>query len=61
LGTAAIVGIVIGAVVLVAGVGTAAGVAIVGAAGAGGVALVSSNPVYIAPATSGTSPLFREN
>jgi len=59
LGTAAIVGIVIGAVVLVAGLGTAAGVAIAGAAGAGGVALVNSNPVYVASAASGVNVLFK--
>jgi hypothetical protein len=61
LGTAAIVGIVIGAAVLIAGVGTAAGVAIVGAAGAGGVAMVAANPVYVPAATSGTNVLFRAN
>jgi len=59
LGTAAIVGIVIGAAVLVAGVGTAAGVAIAGAAGAGGVALVSANPIYAPSGASGTNALFK--
>jgi len=59
LGTAAIVGIVIGGVVLIAGVGAAAGVAIVGAAGAGGVALVAANPVYVASQFQGSNALFK--
>jgi hypothetical protein len=59
IGTAAIIGIVIGAAVLLAGLGTAAGVAIVGAAGAGGVAMVNSNPVYVAAGTSGNNALYK--
>jgi len=61
LGTAAIAGIVIAAVVLAAGLGTAAGVAIVGAAGAGGVAMVASNPIYAASATSGTNVIWKND
>jgi len=60
LGTAAIIGIVIGAAVLVVGLGGAAGVAIAGAAGAGGVALVAQNPIYAPSGASGTNALFKD-
>jgi hypothetical protein len=61
LGTAAIVGIIIAAAVLLAGLGTAAGVAIVGAAGAGGVALVASNPTYVASGAAGNNVLYKQS
>jgi hypothetical protein len=60
LGTAAIIGIVIAAAVLVVGLGGAAGVAIAGAAGAGGVALVAQNPIYAPSGASGTNALFKD-
>jgi hypothetical protein len=59
LGTAAIVGIIIAAAVLLAGLGTAAGVAIVGAAGAGGVALVAHNPTYVPSGAAGNNLLYK--
>jgi len=61
LSTAAIIGIVVGAAVLVVGLGGAAGVAIAGAAGAGGVALVAQNPIYAPSGASGTNALFKDN
>jgi hypothetical protein len=59
LGTAAVVGIVVGAAILLAGLGTAAGVAIVGAAGAGGVALVAHNPTYVPSGAAGNNVLYK--
>jgi hypothetical protein len=61
LGTAAIVGIIIAAAILLAGLGTAAGVAIVGAAGAGGVALVAHNPTYVPSGAAGNNLLYKAN
>jgi hypothetical protein len=55
--TAAVIGIVIGAVLLVAGLGGGAVVAVAGGAGAGGVTAVFSNPVYSGSDTEGNNPL----
>jgi hypothetical protein len=58
---ATVAGIVIGAVVLLVGLGSGAAVAITGAAGAGGVVAIQSNPLYTAAGTSGTNPLSDGN
>jgi hypothetical protein len=55
--TAAIAGIVCGAVILAVGVGGGAAVAVASGAGAGGVTAVFSNPVYAGTATEGNNPL----
>jgi hypothetical protein len=55
--TAAIAGIIIGAVCLAVGLGGGAVVAVAGGAGAGGVTAVFSNPVYSGTDQSGNNPL----
>jgi hypothetical protein len=58
--TAAVAGIVCGAVILAVGVGGGAAVAVAGGAGAGGVTAVFSNPVYAGTAMSGQNPLSQD-
>jgi len=60
LSTAAIIGIIVGVVLCVAGVGAGGAYAYSQAAGAGSVAPVANNPIYVGSGAQGTNPLYRE-
>jgi hypothetical protein len=57
LGTAAIAGIVCGAVILAAGVGGGAAAAVAGGAGAGGATAVFNNPTFVSQGMEGNNPI----
>jgi len=59
LGTAAIVGIVVGAVLCVACAAGGGAYAYTQAAGASGVAPVANNPIYVGSGSQGTNPLYQ--
>jgi len=59
LSTAAIIGIIIGVVLCVAGVGAGGAYAYSQAAGTGNVAPVMNNPIYSGSGNQGQNPLFR--
>jgi len=61
LSTAAIIGIVIGVVLCLAGVGGGGAYAYSQAAGTGAVAPVSNNPIYAGSGNSGMNPLYNNN
>lgn len=59
LSTAAIVGIIIGVVLCIAGVGAGGAYAYSQAAGSGSVAPVANNPIYVGSGAQGTNPLYK--
>lgn len=59
LSTAAIIGIIIGVVLCVAGVGAGGAYAYSQAAGSGSVAPVANNPIYVGSGAQGTNPLYK--
>jgi hypothetical protein len=59
LSTAAIIGIIIGVVLCVAGVGAGGAYAYSQAAGSGSVAPVANNPIYVGSGAAGTNPLYK--
>jgi len=59
LSTAAVIGIVIGVVLCVAGVGAGGAYAYSQAAGSGSVAPVANNPIYVGSGAQGTNPLYK--
>jgi len=60
LSTAAIIGIIIGVVLCVAGVGAGGAFAYSQAAGSGSVAPVANNPIYVGSGAQGTNPLYKQ-
>jgi len=59
LSTAAVIGIVIGVVLCVAGVGAGGAYAYSQAAGIGSAAPVANNPIYVGSGAQGTNPLYK--